>query len=455
MPFSLEFDERQTAASLASMGMIRAALPFPLAGASQEFLDLLMVVGCQQGKLTAAAPAFSVLEMNFFAPAGAAEELRFMRQLPAACGFTNAKDCLSVEGRAELWLGVFKWMSGQPAALVVPFSATVSVEAFVLYVVKLAPPKTTDDAIIQHILNGVQLLADAGTLKDGDGSGLPPDDNYESIFALIWVDTVSKVLKGPEWEPARELASIDAAKLIVGAFREIPDFKTACPQLVVPASKVLNFKDKSQKNFRWAVTRLMTNQIAPGIRLVAGMEPVTSKAAVAGAAPAGGADMASAMVAGIRSIRAAPSQSDKEKHKTGAKIDPAAFVFTIEHADVVSFFSTVSPAEKADPAKMLTKFQMNSDILKFLIGSQVEQVDSPIGRLIFAARLFLEECVKSVVKEYIHDRDSGEKGSKWIKGILLLSVEAITGDLSLMLGGIHVRRANYAPRPPSCVCRIA
>ena len=446
MGFTNEFDERQTTATLAVLGMARSAVPFSLAGTTQQFIDLMLVVACREAESKASPPAFSVLDLNFFAPAGAAEAARAMAQLPAACGFKNPLGIDTVDGRAQVWTGLCKWLSGQPSALVVPFGATVSVDTFVQFVIKLAPPQRDDAAVIKHILAGVQSLIDSGSIKNEDGDTLTKAEDYDSVFSMIWTDVVAAVLKGDSWGPAQALADIDAAAMIVGSFREIDNFDVACPTLAVPSDNILSFKNKSQKKFRWAVTQLLESQIAPGVRKVAGMEPAIvinrGLSSPGGSATGGSSDVALAVVAGMSRMRQQPRDSDKAKFKDGTKIDPDAYLMTIQNREVIAWFGTITPTEKSDPGMLLTRLLLNSNIVKFLWGSQVEQIDSKEGQLVFAARLYLEECVKAVAKEYIHDRDKDNKGAKWVRGILLLSTEAFTGDLSLYFGGIHVRSSQ-------------
>ena len=96
----------------------------------------------------------------------------------------------------------------------------------------------------------------------------------------------------------------------------------------------------------------------------------------------------------------------------------------------------------------MTAMQLNANLLKFLIGSQVQQLKTPAGKAFFNARLHLEDVVLSTTKEFTMDRDGEKyagKADKWVKGILFLEPDAFVGALSNFLGGVHVLTRTILP----------
>ena len=138
------------------------------------------------------------------------------------------------------------------------------------------------------------------------------------------------------------------------------------------------------------------------------------------------------------------SSSDAKRISEGALIDKRAVRNTLDRDDIKLFFSDVTSNPKiSSPGKLLTTFQFEPNLNRFIIGTSISGLRSEEGLELQQSRVHLESCVDVYLTEVTSNRIPDLVAAAR-DAILGLSPEWYNSPKVQILLGIHVEKRVFS-----------
>ena len=430
--YALDVPDVDAAYAAARYSGGRVMLPFALGATSQAFMDTMgLVAACDAA--SRGVPA-RMVTMNFFG--GNATPKGAMTELSAALGM-SIMPTTSLTDLTAFWCAVYAVLAKKKVT--VPASAVKGSNQFLAWVKILGTPsaKSVTGLVETHLASN--LTAIMADLKNSDDSPF----TFDNMWGQLYISFSESLGMSKDFLIEHNYAKNHPKQYLAELFyeacrRQQRDWTKEVPTLAIPDGHAAGTKivcdvsqdGKDQPDFWRASLHLMRNVLLPHLK---------SSGSAAGSSSSnsnmpGSVDSYAAMAAAQAS--AAPLSDTKlAKIEAGTISDPKAFQALIHHEATANWVSTILTQFNTE-AQYLVAFQCHEDTQKFMVGSQLEVVDTTAGKMFAAARSLLKTKVVHMGTELTGDR-LRETQKDWVTGVLRLADAPFKAPLDRIFMGVH------------------